>query len=146
MSNFGIAIKASFISVSHCLLPVRTSWGASRLLVLTMVPVFPLSCLRTCELLTNVSPLDPLARVVRHRVGSSETGSPSRNTIGNSKPVKKSVHILEHSLRILLPRARTRAQTVQMPFSVLVRQNDASGVSTCFPRRKRQLRTVCTVV
>lgn len=146
VSNFQIAIKPSFISVSHCLLPPRTSWGASRLRVLTMVPAFPLSCLRTCELLTNVSPLDRLARVVRHRAGSSETGSPRRITIGNFKPVKKSVHILEQSLRALLPLARTRAQIVQMPFCVLVRQNDASRVSTCFPRRKRQLRTVCAVV
>jgi len=109
VSNFGIAIKPSFISVSLCLLPVRTSWGASRLHVLTMVPAFPLSCLCTCELLTNVIPLDPLARVVRHRAGSSETGSPRRITIGNFKPVKKSVHILEQSLRTLLPRVRTRA-------------------------------------
>jgi hypothetical protein len=36
-------------------------------------------------------------------------GSLRRITIGNFKPVKKSVHILEQSLRRLLPRARTRA-------------------------------------
>ena len=109
VSNFRIAIKPSFISVSHFLLPLRTSWGASKLLVLTMVPAFPLSCLRTCELLTDIGPLDPFGRVVRHRAGNSETGSPRCITIGNFKPVKKSVHILEQSLRALLPRARTRA-------------------------------------
>jgi hypothetical protein len=58
-------------------------------------------------------------------------GSPRCITVGNFKPVKKSVHILEQSLRRLLP----------------PRSSDwCEWSSTCFPRRKFQLRTVSVVV